>query len=796
MASKFSRLVVNNAKWIIVTWVILALIFGYFGTAINSYVQEMNYDVEKNTESSIAEEIIQEEFPKKVFTSYYMILYESSKGDILTNPEWKNMIDKVVRDLNNEIVSKKPDIYENVISYWTLLEDPDNAAYARTLISKDNTTTYLILGTTTGTTTDIWDDTEKVQEISRRYINDVTTLKTVAVTGRPAMLHDSIEIAEENLHQSDIIAIAVVSVILLVVFGSLIGLSIPLGAMILALAFSFGLTTLLASAGWISIYDTTSGVMSMIGIAVSVDYNLLSVTRFREELKGNGKSKKEAAMTTIDTAGMAVLFSGLSVMFGFGTLVVLDHEMAYTTAYTIILVVLFAIITAIVFVPAVLSLIGTYIDWPEKVSKFFTSLTGFGAISEKETEKKDTWWKKWNRIVMNNPWKFIILILVFVAPFLYASMDLKLGMPGVETLPADTESRIGFEILEEKFSSGEMAPVNIVIKTNVTNGVFNESFVDKLKDFTDWLLQSDDVESFVAVTGFKSEGVGATWGYSTVQDLLNNQSVGQLTPELFHQILSRTVDLQDNNDTTLITVTNSFDTGDVRAWAFIEKTRAKLQEIFGNEYVHAVGGISALYLDSKNKLYERFPLMIALVSLLIFVALMILFRSILLPLKAIITISSSVLFSYGLIVMVFQWGWGAALIGADVTSEIVYFIPLFLFTTIFGLSMDYSIFLMTRIQEEYQRTGDNTEAVGEGLEKTGLVITAAAIIMVSTFLVFAFSKVLFLKMFGLGLSMAVLIDATLFRTALLPAAMKIAGKWNWWLPGFLKKILPEIKLKH
>ncbi|MCE7736035.1 MAG: MMPL family transporter [Candidatus Heimdallarchaeota archaeon] len=276
-----------------------------------------------------------------------------------------------------------------------------------------------------------------------------------------------------------------------------------------------------------------------------------------------------------------------------------------------------------------------------------------------------------------------------------------------------------------------------------------------------------------------------------------------MTPQ-FIGYISDFINWDNGNNTIRITLTTPVDPGSPAGWELIDDIREKVSELFDYEDVEGayVTGMSAMFKDSKDEMYVNVPQMLLLAVVLIFLALLVLFRSIVLPIKAILTISGSILFALGSLVMVFEYGWfndvtiaGYQIWSAEVVG-ITYFLPVFLFTTILGLGMDYSILIISRIKEEYDKTGDMDEAVGTGLAKTAGVITSAATVMVATFLVFAGAPMLILKMMGMAMAIAIVVDATISRIILLPAAMKLLGKQNWWLPKWLDKILPRLDLEH
>ncbi|MHA2252140.1 MAG: MMPL family transporter, partial [Candidatus Kariarchaeaceae archaeon] len=442
---------------------------------------------------------------------------------------------------------------------------------------------------------------------------------------------------------------------------------------------------------------------------------------------------------------------------------------------------------------------------------------------QKNNKKYDTIWVKWSRLVMNHPIKFIVLAFLILTPFIILSAQADLSFDTVKNLPAGTESREGFEILFDEFNLGEINPYKVVIDAKTTNGIFNEEIIDATNKLGDWALSYNETRSKDgSIFSFKT---ASSLSYSTnisvkqgiKMDLTDINQIlassdyivipnGTNDPIIMpnyekiifvNTVFNDFVNKQYGNDTLLIDLTSNLDPGTAAAWDLVRILRNKVKEIFGDisGIDTYVTGFAASFADTSSSMYSDVPLMVTLAVILIFLALMVLFRSLLLPAKAILTIGGSILFSLGVLVYVFQHGNFLWLINGEQIG-VTFIIPVFLFTIVLGLGMDYSIFIISRIKEEVENGTSSDDAVGIGLAKTAGVVTSAATVMIATFMVFALAPISFLKSIGLAMAAAIFIDATIARTILLPAAMKLAGKWNWYLPEWLKKILPEVKLDH
>ncbi|MCE7735798.1 MAG: MMPL family transporter, partial [Candidatus Heimdallarchaeota archaeon] len=519
-------------------------------------------------------------------------------------------------------------------------------------------------------------------------------------------------------------------------------------------------------------------------------------------------SQKEAAIRMNATAGQAVMYSGITVIIGFMSMLVIGSDFSKSMSISIAVMVIFSILTARTLTPAILSVWGNKLDWPNVLSRANQDVEKYKHEIKHETIG-DSFWMKWSKLVMKAPVRFLLLGLLILSPFVIMSAQTDLSFDTLKSLPPGTDSREGLEYVQNEFNLGELYPYQIIIDTGESGSVLQAQIIDAANQFAQWahtysgsINGEDIIFTNINSLSFHANDSG-----------LFTKSLDDINAELannpfFPFTEGRYLNFGHGMNTMVMLIGTNLDPGKSAAWDLTLVIRDEVGKIFGdvagveNTYVT---GFSASFLDTKNTLYADVPLMILVAVFLIYIALMILFRSVLLPAKAIITIGGSILFGLGTLVFVLQHGnlLHVGIPGTDITfweaeqSGVAFIIPIFLFTTVLGLGMDYSIFIITRINEEFHTNGkDINEAVGLGLAKTAGVITSAATIMTTTFLVFAASPTLIMKSIGLALSVAIIIDATISRVILLPAAMRLAGKWNWWLPRWLDKILPKIDLEH
>ena len=544
------------------------------------------------------------------------------------------------------------------------------------------------------------------------------------------------EAEQEEGDSSFGIGLLAAMVVLLITFGSVVAMGLPIITALFALGVGISLVTLATH-----VFDMANFapvLAAMIGLGVGVDYALFILTRFRNGLD-DGMEPREAAIAAVDTAGRAVLFAGITVIIALMGMFLLGLTFLYGVAAAAALAVLFTMIAALTLLPALLTIVGRRID----------KLRIPGLCSRGPTAAEDTKWYRWSREIQRRPWLAAILSGGFLILLCIPTLSLRLGTNDAGTEPPDKTTRKAYDLLAEGFGPGFNGPF-VMVAALPAKG--DDTALVELKQALD-----------------KEEGVAAT----TDIDLNPEQNTGvfQVYPTTSPQSEATTELLDRIRDDVIPPIER--------------QTKAQLH----------VGGINAIFEDFGEAITEKLPLFIGVVVLLSALLLMAVFRSVLVPLKAVLMNLLSIGAAFGLIVAVFQWGWGASLIGVDNTGPIISFFPIFLFAIVFGLSMDYEVFLMSRIHEEWERDKDATMAVTRGLALTGRVITAAAAIMVTVFASFMLGDERIIKLFGLGLAAAVFIDAVIIRTVLVPAIMQLLGTRAWWLPGWLDRILPKLHVE-
>jgi RND superfamily putative drug exporter len=618
---------------------------------------------------------------------------------------------------------------ENVVSVNNFYESHDGS-----LVSDDRATTILPV-TLTGEDTDSDKTVEPVLEVLDEA--DSQEGFTVLSAGDGSVNKAFLDVSEEDLQNAEIFGLPAALIVLVFVFGALVAAGIPIVLALVAILISLGIAAVIGQFSSLSFFVVN--FITTIGLAVGIDYSLMIVERFREERR-RGLEKERAIAVAGATASRAVLFSGLTVVVALLGLVLVPDSIFRSLGVGAIIVTLMAVAAALTLLPAVLSLLG------DRVNKGSIPFLG----TKKAAETPGGFWYRTSNVVMRYP---VVSAAASVALLVAASIpyfnSLELGFNGIGSLPRDLEPRQAFDILDEEFSGGVVSPTQVVVDAENVN--------------------SPEVQRSVVRLGAELQGDDA-FGHATIEK--NEEG----------NLLVMSVPLNGDPD------------GD-RAHAAIDRLRDEhIPAAFtGTDAEALVTGPTAQTRDYVGMIDDFTPAVFAFVLGLSFVVLLLVFRSIVVPIKAIIMNLLSVAAAYGILVLVIVEGVGNEIFGFQQVEFIEAWLPLFMFAILFGLSMDYHVFLLSRIRERFDETGDNREAVAYGVRSTAGIITGAALIMVVVFAGFATGSLVSFQQMGFGLAVAVIIDATIIRTILVPASMALLGRWNWYLPSWLEW-LPDIRV--
>ena len=562
----------------------------------------------------------------------------------------------------------------------------------------------------------------------------------VLVGGTASINFENAELAQEDLEQGERVGIPVALIILLVLFGAVGAALVPLALAIGAIIVALGIASLIGQVFELNLFITL--MITMIGLAVGIDYSLLIVSRFREELD-RGLSKEDAAVRAGATAGRTVLFSGLTVVIALCGMLLVPASFFQSLGVGAIIVVLVSLAATLTNLPAALALLGHRVDF---LSLPFLSR---GRAASAEASGRG-FWEVITRVVTKFP---AISIIVVAAPMIAATyfyFEIETGLSGVDSFPEGAQTREAFFVLEEKFSFGLVNPMEIVIDGDVEDPQVQEAIGN-----LEASLNDDPRFPFPPALAVNPAGDLALLTLAVHGEPRSQEAVDIL--------------------------------GDIRE-------RYIASAFDGVPATVYVGGATAEAADVFDIFGTYTPIVFVFVLGCSFIILMLVFRSIVIPVKAVVMNLLSVGTAYGLLVLVFQKGYGAEFLGFQQVEVIDTWIPLFLFSILFGLSMDYHVFLLSRIRERYDQTGDNNGSVAYGLRATAGMITGAALIMVAVFGGFAMGETVINQQVGFGLAVAVLLDATLVRSVLVPATMDLLGRGNWYLPGALRW-LPDLRVE-
>jgi RND superfamily putative drug exporter len=533
---------------------------------------------------------------------------------------------------------------------------------------------------------------------------------------------------------AELIGILAAIVILLVAFGSLLAMGLPILVALFGIGIGLGFVELLSHV--IATPDFATQLASMIGIGVGIDYALFIVTRYRQGLD-EGFAPEHAVVRAIDTAGRAVVFAGCTVVISLLGLFLMGVDfvngMAVGTSVTVGVVML----ASITLLPAILGFAGRTID-------------RFSILRSRAPKPRErTLWYRWSRVVQRRPWPALLGGLALLIALAIPMLSMRLAFPDAGGNPTSDTTRRAYDLVADGFGAGSNGP--LILAAEYPKG----TDVAALDTLVSRLQHTPDV---AAVVGPQASPSGDA---AVIRVIPVSSPQSQTTSDLVHTLRDDVIP----------------------------------RAVQGSDVQVHVGGLTASSIDVSERLSSRLPIFIGAVLVLSFLLLMAVFRSLLVPLKAVIMNLLSIGAAYGVVVAVFEWGWFGNLLGVEQTGPIAPFIPMMMFAILFGLSMDYEVFLLSRIREEYDRTGDNAVAVADGSASTARVITAAALIMVTVFGSFVLGDATTIKLFGLGLATAIFVDATVVRMVLVPATMELLGDRNWWFPRWLDRIIPRLHVE-
>lgn len=739
MLKSSGKLIIRRKYYVLSIWTIVILAALPFFPRADEYLKPGGFSNE-SFPSVQARKVLQERLELTTLTVDF----------VFSHPDW-SPFDPRFSAAVEHAVSGLSDL-ENISNVVTHLDDPKRASAVSNTVHAS-----------VGLTMELEESLEYLDTVVEAV--DPGPLDLI-ITGGPALYRDISLASERDLRRSETVAFPVATLALLLVFGTLVAAILPAavggGGVLVGVAMVFFISQ------GIDMSVFALNIVSLLGIGIGIDYSLFYTSRFQEELR-NGKSVDEAVLGAHIHAGKAILFSAVTSLIGLLSLVFFDVMMLRSVGIGAVAVIFAALIAALTLMPAILAVLG------ERVNRFRII---------PNWSNRPSFWVPLSNWVMKRPWFVLVPTSAVLLLLAVPALSLRLGTVDATILPDSLESRQGFDVLREEFGFALQTVIPVVYTfaekddLSVAADPFSARNIKRAFDVGREFEKLTGVSSVTSIVNLEP-----TFGTDEYELLYSH-------PESITDVAAaRIVEESVRNGAILFLIHSDMHPFWPETRQLVIDIRALIPP--GGEF-HVSGGTSEIA-DIIDTLYGKFPYVIAAVLGVTYISLMVLFRSVLLPLKAVLLNVLSILASYGALVFVFQEGNFSGVLNFEAMGVIEATLPILLFAIIFGLSMDYEIFLLSRVSEAYERTGDNVVAVAEGLQRSGLIITGAASILIIVASSFVLADVVVVKAIGLGLAIAVLVDVTLVRALIAPAIMRIAGPWNWWLPGWLDRILPEVQ---
>lgn len=689
-----------------------------------------------NSESTKAMEVINDEIPNVQLEGTIdqgYIVFNSEDGIVQHR-------DSIERYLEN--IQKDPS-KSNVESVRSPV-DLDNASQ----ISRDGKTAYAIVQ---------FSDQVKFDGKGKNVMNSSSELRKEMTVEFAGIVFDALTPPNNELY-----GVLAAILILFLVLGALVAAGLPIFSALVGVAVGVSLVRLLSHV--FGLPEVAFHIGAMLGIGVGIDYSLFIVTRYREALK-RGKNFEDAIEEAMSTSGVAVAAAGITVVISILGILIVNLDYISGLALGASLCVFIMIIMAITLVPALLA------------TSFGRNLDKIPLPAKLKRKNSEEGWVKWSRFVQGHALvglcAGIAILLIISLPVL----SLKIGVTDVGNESTKKTTKRAYDLLASSFGPGFNGPLILVVDRSKSTD--DKSLIKLMREIeAHETVSSISPDPEFVNTVDRAGNLIKNFIYSRNNVAPADQDDSLRKDFLAFVIFPKTAP-QDQKTTDLV--------HDIRKQIVVGQNKESGIKAY-------VTGVTAGNIDFASTMKARIPIFMAAVLLISFIFLLITFRSVLVALKAIVMNLFSILAAYGVVIVVFQWGWLSGILGVGTPGPIEPWAPMMLFAILFGLSMDYEVFLISKIKEEYDKSGNNSEAVAKGLASTAKVITAAAVIMACVFGSFAFSDSRPVKLMGLGLSIAVLLDATVVRMLLVPATMELLGERNWWIPKFVEKILPKKKI--
>ena len=736
MFYRLGRLAYRRRKLVLLVWLAGFVLSAPFIPRLPSVLAVGGFS-NPDIESSRARQTLETTLPG--FSSSVLVVIFQSDTLSARDPAFAVQADTALTD-----VLAMPEVLEAV-------RFQDNPAQ----ISADGHTAYSLLRLTLPP-----EQSQRLMPTVRQRLGATTLTTTLA--GAPAFYEDVERISETDLRRAEMIAAPLAVLALVLVFGSVVGAAVPLVAGGLSVAVVLGVIYLLAGEVDMSIF--VLNLATMLGLGLAIDYSLFMTSRFREELLQ--RPLEEAVAVTVATAGRAVFFSGLTVLIGLSGLTLFNFMFLRSVGIAGMLVVFVAVLGALTLLPALLGLVGARINrWQ---------------LVRRGPAQTGRFWERLSLGVMAHPWAVLLPVLGALLALGLPFLNVNLSSPDATILPTSVPSRRGFEVLRRDFGDGEISPLVVAFTSDAP--INSAENLAALYDFTRHFAADERVTRITSLVT-----IDARLSLAQYQLLYARPSA------IDDQFAARSYrELASEHSTAVLLYTRGL-AGSAASKALLRDVRAYQP---GGALHMQVDGGTAEIVDVVHEMYAEFPRVALVIVLATYFVLLILFRSLILPLKAIAMNALSIVASYGALVFIFQEGHLSQLFGFEPLGYVEASLPILMFCILFGLSMDYEVFLLSRVRESWLDTHDNRASVAIGLQRSGRIITGAALIVVVVTFSFVSAEIVLIKALGLGIAIAVLLDATIVRALLVPATMRLLGDANWWLPRWLARRLPQREVEH
>jgi RND superfamily putative drug exporter len=736
MLTRFARLSTNHARAVVIAAVVMFAIAGALGGGVADHLTSGGFD-DPSSESERADDALAERFDTGVPN---MLLLVTARGGDVDDPAAAAAGTALTTELAAE------DGVADVVSYWSEGNAPP--------LRNDDGSRALVVARVEGNDDQVED---RVTELAPRYEDWQGTAGVdaaavdVELGGFAEVFHEVGDTIEEDLVRAETIALPITLVLLILVFGSVVAASLPLVIGVMSIVGTFLVLRVLAGLTDVSIYALN--LTTALGLGLAIDYSLFVVSRYREELRA-GYSPRVAVTRTVRTAGRTVAFSALTVAASLCATLVFPIAFLRSFAYAGVAVALLAGLFSVVVLPAILFLLGHRVNaltlWRRSV-----------------TPPEEGFWHRVATVVMRRPVPIATAVVAFLLVLGTPFLGLRLSSPDDRVLPESADVRQVHDVLREEFSSEEAGALSVVAPDapNAVPGLRNQ-----IDAYATQLAAMPSVARVDAATGtYCGPGLAEQLGCQPGQLVLPPDSSPRYAGfsadgATYLSVIPSVEPMSPAGEDLVHDIRNADAPWDV-----------------------LVTGQSASLIDTNQSLFDRLPWALGLVAVITAVLLFMMFGSVVIPAKAIVLNVLSLTATFGAMVWIFQDGHLSGLLDFTATGSLNAAMPILMFCIAFGLSMDYEVMLLSRIKEEHDNGADSVRSVAVGLERTGRIVTAAAVLIAVVMIAFATSRVSFIKLFGVGLTLAVLTDAFLIRGTLVPAFMRLAGDWNWWAPGPLRR---------